>query len=170
LATSRRRRIPPERERAGIGLVGEAHRVEDLGRAALGPGHAVEAGLELQRLAGREEGVEVQLLRDDADGAAGAARVAVDVDAEDPCRARGLHHEAGQDVDEGGLARAVGAQEAEDGAAGHLEVDAVQRHLGRLALAAGVGLAQALELDGERWQVGGRGRGHGAGGRRAERW
>jgi hypothetical protein len=49
--------------------------------------------------------------------------------------AAGLHDQPGEDVDQGRLARAVGAEQPEDLAARHVEADLVER-----ALAAGIGL------------------------------
>ena len=109
--------------------------------------HAVEAGHQLQRLPGREERVHVDFLRHDAEGGARLARVLVDVIAPDVHRAGRLVHQAGEDVDEGRLARAVGAEQAEDRAARDFEVDALQRLLGRHLLGGGIGLGQALGLD-----------------------
>ena len=72
-----------QRARIGVGLVGQVHRGEQRVGLPLGLGHAVEPGLDLQRLARSEEGVEQDLLRDDADRALGVARVLVDVEAPD---------------------------------------------------------------------------------------
>jgi hypothetical protein len=139
-----------ERARIGVGPVGEADRGQDLVAAALALGHAVEPGLDLQRLARGEEGIEIELLRHDPDRPPGAARMDVDVEVPDLRAARGLDHEAGEDVDERRLAGAVGTQQAEDRAARHRKLDAVQRFFGWRAAAAGVDLAQRLDLDRER--------------------
>src|SRR6185503_8090879 len=75
----------------------------------------------------REEGIEDDLLRDDADRAPGRAEVARDVVAHHGERARVGDGEPAERGDERGLAGAVGAQEAEELALGHLERDAGQR-------------------------------------------
>ena len=131
-----------QRARVGVRLVGEAHRVEQRHRLAPRLGHAVEAGLDLQRLERREERVEQDLLVDDADRRLGVARVGVDVEPPDRCAAARLVDEARQDVDERRLARAVGAEQAEDLPARHVEGDVVER-----ALAACIGLAQSVDAD-----------------------
>jgi hypothetical protein len=113
-------------------------------------GDAVEACLDLQRLDRREEGVEQDFLVDDADRRLGVARMRVDVEAPDLGAALGLVHQAGEDVDERRFPCAIGAEQAEDLAAGHVEADPVER-----ALAALIGLAEVLDAD--------RGLGHGAG-------
>ena len=54
-----------------------------------------------------------------------------------------LGDQAGEDVDQGRLAGAVGAEQAENAAARHVEADPVER-----ALAAGIGLLQVDDRDG----------------------
>ena len=85
----------------GVGLIAQAERVEQLVCAALALGHAIEAGLDLQRLSRREEDVGGQLLRHHADRRAGVAWALVDVTAPDPHRARAFADQTGQNVDEG---------------------------------------------------------------------
>ena len=119
--------------RIGIGLVGQVHRREQLVALPLGRRNAVQPGLDLQRLARREERVEDDLLRDDADRPLGVARMLVDVEAPDRHLAAGLHDQAGEDVDQRRLARAVGAEQAEDLPARHVEADVVERALAALA-------------------------------------
>ena len=116
-----------ERAHVGVGLVRQAERGEQLVGDALGPRHAVHAGLHVQRLARGEEDVGGDLLRHHADGGARVAGPLVDVAAPDGDRARGLLGQAREDVDEGRLAGAVGAEQAEDRAARDLQVDALQR-------------------------------------------
>ncbi len=74
--------------------------------------------------------------------ALGVARVLVDVEAPDRDRAAGLVDQPGEDVDQRRLARAVGAEQAEDLPARHVEADVVQR-----PLAAGIGLGQLFDAD-----------------------
>ena len=137
-----------ERARIGVGLVGQADRLQQLHGAALGARHAIEPGLEGQHLARREEGVEIELLGHDADRGARLARIAVDVDVPDADRARGLVDQARHDVDQGRLASAVRAEQAEQRAARDVEIDPVERGLGRHAVAAAIGLGQAADRDG----------------------
>ena len=127
----------------GVGLVLQMHRAQQFHRAALRFRDAVEAGLDLQRLDGGEEGVEQDFLVDDADRRLGVARMRVDVEAPDAGMTLGLVDQPGQDVDQRGLARAIGAEQAEDLAARHIEADPVQR-----ALAARIGFAQSVDRDG----------------------
>ncbi len=142
----------------GVGLVREAERGQQFVRAALVGGHAVEAGLDLQGLARGEEDVGDDLLRHDPEGRAGVARLMVDVAVPDADRALGLVRHPGDDVDQGRLARAIGAQQAEHRAARHRQIDAAQGGLGRRLLVARIGLLQAPHLDGVDGQ--GRGLGH----------
>ncbi len=90
-----------ERAGVGVGFVGKAYGVEDVHCVALGLWYAVEAGLEFQYLAGGEEGVVVEFLGDDADGAFGVADVLINVDVPDFNTAGCLYDEAGHDVDHG---------------------------------------------------------------------
>ena len=121
---------------------------EELVGAALALRHAVEAGLHLQRFARGEEDVGGDLLGHHADGGAGVARALVDVAAPDGHRPGGLAGQAREDVDEGRLAGAVGAQQAEDRAARDRQVDALQRPHGRRAARGRIGLDEAAGLDG----------------------
>src|SRR3546814_16243857 len=86
-------------------LVVEMDRAQQLHRPALRPGHAVKAGLYIERLVGREEGVEQDFLVDDADRRLGIARVAIDVETPDRGGAAGLVDEPGEDVDQRRLDR-----------------------------------------------------------------
>jgi hypothetical protein len=68
----------------GVGLVGQAQVVEQLVDPVVVVGHAEVAALDAQRLAHREERVEHQLLRHDAQAAARGGVVGDDVVAEHP--------------------------------------------------------------------------------------
>ncbi|MNN11690.1 hypothetical protein D3C81_1246570 [compost metagenome] len=142
----------------GVGLVRQAERGQQFVRAALVGRHAIEAGLNLQRLARGEEDVGDDFLGHDAERRARVAGLVVDVAVPDADRALGLVHHPGDDVDQGRLARAVGAQQPEHGAARHGQIDAAQGRLGRRLLVARIGLLQAPHLDGVDRQ--GRGLGH----------
>ena len=67
------------------------------------------------------------LLADDADRVADAHRLGEHVEAGDAGAARVGAGERGEDPDGGGLAGAVGAEQAEDGARLDREVEAVER-------------------------------------------
>ena len=83
------------------------------------------------------------LLADDADRVADAHGLGEHVEAGDAGAAGVGAGEGGEDADGGALARAVGAEQAEDGARLDLEVEAVERaHVAR------VGLDEAAGLDG----------------------
>jgi hypothetical protein len=100
--------------RISIGLVFEVHRAEQLRRPPLRLGDPVEAGLDLQRLLRGEEGIEEDFLRHDADRALRVARMRVDVEAPDRAAAPRFGDEAGEDVDQGRLAGAVGPEQPEN--------------------------------------------------------
>ena len=136
----RHQQPPPHAARqtagVGVGLAGEADRRENLVGASLSLRHAVEAGLQLQQLARREERVEVELLRHDADRPARRAHFRVDVVAPDARLARGAHDQPGEDVDQRRLAGAVRSQQAEERALRHPQADrpsARARQAGRCA-------------------------------------
>jgi hypothetical protein len=107
------------------------HRAQQVHRPAQRLGHAIEPGLILQHLDRGEKRVEHDFLRHDADRCLGVAPVAIDVVAPDLDAARGLHHQPGKRVDQRGLARAVGAEQAEDLALRHVEAHALQGQLAR---------------------------------------
>ena len=92
-----------------------------------GAGHAVEAREEAEVLFHGQLGVRALALGDEADDAAEARFVAGDAEARDLGRAARGAEDAGEDVEEGGLARAVGAQEGDDLAGGHVQRDALER-------------------------------------------
>ena len=87
---------------------------------------AEQAAREADRRPDRLERVGVQLLRDEADLAAGEAIVALDVAALDGDRPRGRRDDPADDRDEGGLAGAVRPQKREYLAAPDVEVDALE--------------------------------------------
>src|SRR6266404_3990293 len=102
----------------------------------------VETGLDLQRLARREEGIEDDLLRHDADRPLRIARVLIDVETPDRHLAAGLDDEACKDVDQGRLARAIGPEKPEDLPAWNVEADVIEREL-----SAGISLRQRFDAD-----------------------
>ena len=133
---------PRQRPRISVRLVLEVHRAQQLHAAPLGLGHAVQPGLDVERFLRREEGVEHDLLPDDADRDLCVARVLVDVEAPDRGGPGGLVDEPGEDVDQRRFARAVGPQQPEDLAARDIEVD-----IGQRLLAVVIDLPQAHYLD-----------------------
>src|SRR3989441_10020546 len=76
--------------------------------------HALQLGDEAQVAGHRHVVVEGRALGQVADAAADLARLREDIEALDPDRAAGRRQEAGDDAHGGGLAGAVGAEEAED--------------------------------------------------------
>ena len=97
--------------------------------------HPEVAGVVVERLLDGQEPVEVELLRGQPDRLAGLAVVVDRVVAEDLDRARGRLREPGRAVDQGRLAGAVRAEQAEELARLDLERDAAQRlDPGRVAL------------------------------------
>ena len=110
--------------------------------------HAIEPGLQVEQLARREEGIDVELLRHDADGARDSRGSLVEIEAPDLDLARGLDDQLGQDVDQGGLAGAVGAEQAEQPAARDRQIDALQRLLGGALAAGGISLVEAANTHG----------------------
>ena len=144
--------LHPARQRARIGirLVGEAQRLQDFHRPALGLWHRIEPGLDFQYLARAEERVEIDLLRHDADGAAGQPHLFVDIGAPDAGGAGAADHQPGQNIDQRRFAGAVRAQQPEDRAARYLQADPVERADAAAGLGA-VGLGQCLRLDSELW-------------------
>ena len=151
-----------------------AHDEGDLELLAHAPRHLLERAVdgqpeEAHRLAGpvgvevgEEAGVELDGLPDPQRG---VEEVRVAEVGDDRLRARSGHHardgdltgpvgeQAGQDLEEGGLAAAVGPHEADDAPRGQVEVEVVQRH------DAAVSLGQAGDADQRRGAVGGRGDG-----------
>jgi hypothetical protein len=96
---------------------------------------------------------EAALLQDDADPLAELGRLRLRVHAEDGDGAAGPPAEALEDLDGGGLARAVGAEEAEDLAAAHVEVDAAQHLTVAVAHGEGADLDRVHGRSGFFWGV-----------------
>ena len=74
----------------------------------------MEMALAAQVLADREGLVEALGLEDDADLAADLRGIAGDIEAGDDGAAFGGHHHGRKDAEDGGLAAAVGTEQAED--------------------------------------------------------
>ena len=111
-------------------------------RVDVGAIDAVERGEEAQVLLAGHGVVEVLLLEADADLGLGHGVVATDVSAQDADLAAVGLQLPGEHLDGGGLAGAVGAQEAEDLAGRDLEADALD------GLRVAVAEAQVLRADG----------------------
>ena len=92
--------------------------------------------------------VDGGLLRGHADAPAHRGRIGHDVDAGDRGRALGGRRERGEDADGGGLAGAVVAEQAEDGAGRDVEVEVAQRPEVAVALAEAAGDDAAAALGG----------------------
>src|SRR5439155_16647162 len=109
-------------------------------RAAGGGGHAEKLAVQVEELGRTQPVVEAEELGQVADL---AARFAVaERPAEDAAAAAAGRGQAGEELDGGRLAGAVGAEEAEDLTAGDGEGQTVERHLGAVLL------AQAIRGDG----------------------
>ena len=87
-------------------------------------GHAVQVGVEAQVLLPRQVVVQRGVLEHQADVAAHGVPFGGDVVTRDPGGARSRVRQGAQDLDRGGLARPVRAEEAEGLSGGYLEVDA----------------------------------------------
>ena len=85
--------------------------------------------------------VDAARLEDHSDLAAHSAGIERHVVAQDQGASGGGKHQRGEDAEHGGLAAAVGAEQAEDLRALHVEGDAVEGH------AVAVLVAQAFDLD-----------------------
>ena len=134
-----------EGSRPFVALVGQREGLEQLlgALAALALGHPEIAGVVVERLLDGQEPVEVDLLRGQADRLARLFVVGDRVVAEDLDRARGHLRQTGRAVDQGRLAGAVGAEQAEQLARLDLERDPLQRlDSGRVAF------DQILDLEG----------------------
>jgi hypothetical protein len=105
----------------------------------------VERGEERQRLVDAQLVGEARLLQRDADALAQRALVLLPAAPEHLDLARAGLDQALEDLDRGGLARAVGAEQPEALALAHLEVQAAQRLDRRLRR---IGLAQLAAADG----------------------
>ena len=148
--------------RVVFGLVAQLDGREQILGDPLACRYPVETGLEIQQLAWREKGVDVQLLRHHADRGARPARMAVDIDAPDRGRSGGLVDQARQDVDQGRFAGPVRPEQAENGPFGNIEVDSLQRPARREILRSAIGLGEAADPDGGHGVVRQRGRGGGS--------
>src|SRR5260221_7507839 len=143
-----------EGTRDALARVREVKALKQTGNAPpqLGAGQAVELALQRQVLGHRGLKVYRRLLRHEADHAAHALRLAHDVAAGDagaPCGGPGERRE---DLNNSGLARAVGPESREHGTWPDAEADAFER-----LDAARIGLRESLGLD-SRPRNGGRGR------------
>ena len=126
---------------AGVALGAQVEDVDHLVGALLGRGllHAVVAAVVDERLAHGQEAVQVRLLLGDADLAAGLH--AVRRQSEHERLALGDPDQVADGADQRGLAGAVGPEQTEEAAGGHLEVERVE---GEGAVV--VALGQAAEL------------------------
>ena len=127
-----------------VGRLGQAHALDQLVAAALalGLGQAVQRGLQAHVLARGQERVERGLLQRGADVLAHLRAVRAHLVAGHARRALVGRQQRGEHQHGGGLARAVGAEEAVDLARLHVEVDAVDGARALLEL-----LDEALDLD-----------------------
>src|SRR5919107_5376157 len=132
------------RERVGalIALVREPETLQELLRplAGLLLRHPVVAGVEDKGLLHGQEPVQVDLLGGDPDDPPRLPELAVGVPAEDLNRAGVGPDEADHAVDKGGLAGAVGPEQAEELAGPHLQRDAIERQK-----PVGIGLPEVLD-------------------------
>ena len=105
--------------------------------------------MHFQSLARGEIGVDVQLLRNNADIGPRLARVFVDIGSPDPYRAGGFDHRSRHDVDEGRFAGPVRPQKPEDGTRRNVEVETLQRLFRSAAARPGIGLGDTARGDGD---------------------
>ena len=108
-----------------FGFAGEAHELEELGGSVVGGGEieAIHAADEAEVFGCGEATEESEAFGHDADLALDLDGVGDGVKTEDLNRARGGGEQAGEHLDGGGLACAVGTEEAEELAGGDREVD-----------------------------------------------
>jgi hypothetical protein len=120
---------PGERLDEPVGVLGQAEPLEQLVRAPPRerPRLVVQAADQLEVGSGAEQAVDRRGLPSEPDARAHRGRVGHDVETVDERRARGGLGEGGEDADGRRLARAVVAEEAEDAAGGHLEVEVAER-------------------------------------------
>ena len=102
-------------------------------------GEVVEPADHHEVRAAAHQPVDRGLLGGHTDAPPHGAGVGHHVDAGHGRRALGGRRQGGQDADGGGLAGAVVAEQAEDGAGGHVEVEVAQRPEVAVALAQAVG-------------------------------
>ncbi len=101
---------------------------------SLGPGYAVELGVDAQVLFDRQILVAGHRLRNDADHAAHLIRILGHIVAADDRLARGHGNQRGHHADERALAGAVGPEQAEDLAFGDAEVHVLDGFKSAVAL------------------------------------
>ncbi len=141
-----RRFIPPDSVRVRSSFFSVSEKASSSSRvrlASLAARHPEVAAVVVERLLEREEPVQVEVLRREADRGAGLLVVVDRVVAEDADRAGGRLREAGRAVDERRLAGAVGAEEPEELPLADLERYAAQRLRPRR-----VALDEILDLEG----------------------
>ena len=136
-----------ERARISARLVLQMHRAQQIHRAAQGLGHAPQAGSVFQHFIGRKKGIEDDFLRHNADRALGVAHLAIDIEAPDAGRPRSLAHHAGEYVDQGRLARTIGAEQAENAALRHVKAHPVERQLSGTLAGGGIAFDEILDRD-----------------------
>jgi len=132
--------------RGRVGALGEVKLIEQLegALACLGAGEAKVEAVEVEVLVDGAGAVESVELGHDTDVTAGESGGADDVDACDADAAGGGLHAGGTDADGGGLAGAIGAEQAVELALLDVEVDAID---GDDTLFALINLAKALHLN-----------------------
>ena len=117
---------------AGVGadaLSGHVRKADQLQQLVglapgIAPGEAIEHALKLEEVPAGGEVVEAHLLHREADAPADGLGIGVDVVPGHADASRGLPEQRGEYLHRGGLAGAVGAQEAEELLPGDIEVDA----------------------------------------------
>ena len=127
--------VEPTSHATGVGLggpvprVGEVEALEQLARAVAGlrATHPVQPPDHVEVLEAREVLVDRGVLAREADACLDALGVARDVDPGDLGGAAVGLEQGREDAHGGGLARPVGAEQAQDGALGHRQVEAGQR-------------------------------------------
>ncbi|MEJ0044679.1 MAG: hypothetical protein WDM81_21760 [Rhizomicrobium sp.] len=144
-AASARRCFQPAGEIAGQLLLAfhEAEALERLRHRRAGVRQFVDPGDEIQILADRQILPETELLRHVTDVVLDPFGLGAKVVAEHRALAFRGAEQAAQHADGGGLARAVGAEEAPDLPRRHRDIDVVDRELGAEAL------GQPTHVDGE---------------------
>ena len=146
--------LEPALHPARVGLhhvtaaVPQAHHLEHLLQPAAEhvAGDAVQLRVEAQVLLAGQVDVEGGVLEHQADVAADVGALRHDVEAGNPGRPRCQGRERAKDLDGRRLARAVGPEEAERLAGGHVEVDPVHRRELAVALDQPTHLDRAVHL------------------------
>ena len=127
-ATMRRWAIPPESVATSAFARSDRRKTSSISvatRLRLSGAHAEVPAVEVEVLPDGQAAVERVGLRDDAHHRLGLRRVSDDVDAGDGRGALGGDHAGREHAHRGGLARAVGAQQAEDLALHDLQVEPI---------------------------------------------